>query len=681
MTIIITGASVRLACLLVALFISARAVADDANPFDAPVVNARPRVFLRQDGGFDGLTLAKLRARVALPEFAGVRERMLAAPTGRALAWLLDGKAADRDAAIAALKKMNGSGKSWSDRGHTLVQMAALFDWLYPELDGPTRSQVVSAIEREADAAARAVERGEAPFFYSRTPGALAGLAVAGLALHGDSPKAAGYLKTFRRYGVDEYFKSCEWVGGAATGATYTLFYTYYDLPGICAAWWSATGQNPAPGIRKNQGGWLDGIVRFYLWSMRPGFAFTDINDLYRDVWSSGDQFCRGLDMASSVTRDGRGLSWARRWQARFGPALYRPIYAADLLLFRDPSIAARPLSDLPHAELFGRESCGYGFFRSDWPADDKPDTATHVFFRLGDPMDVHGGIAAGEFQVFRHAPLAARGGRYGNYDSPPDQYHRNAVSANVVLFTDPADADDRGDQNTRKGLKSDHATWDQWLKIRERNGLDVATITDWQAKPGEARCRADLTRTNAGAKCKTWQREFVWLADRHLVVLDVVEAARPDVTRRWQLHLPAAPQVKDGVLTVANRAPEQKWPDPSLRPAQREGALFCRTLLPKDYTLLVHADGNAAATDRAGQGVPDAQPNAYHQKFGKVVAQIDPGTVSPRTIFLHVLTAVDASDAATPPMASWRLLRPGVIEVKVDGAATTMAVPEWFEG
>src|SRR5206468_2345658 len=161
-------------------------------------------------------------------------------------------------------------------------------------------------------------------------------------------------------------------------GATYTLSYTYFDLPALCAAWWSATGRNPADWIRANQGDWLGRMVRFELWYMRPGFAFTNLNDQFRGDWDSHDEFCQGLDLAAYVTRDGHGRAWSNRWLGRFGPALYHPEYA--------------------------------------------------------------------------------------------DQYHRNAASANVVLFTDPDKPDDRGDQNTRKGLKTDHATWDQWLKIRERN-------------------------------------------------------------------------------------------------------------------------------------------------------------------------------------------------------------------
>ncbi|MHC4177305.1 MAG: hypothetical protein ACYSWU_07355, partial [Planctomycetota bacterium] len=563
-------------CALVVLSflpgVIARAAEED--PFQAQVLSVRPRVFLRSDS-FEGLTIEKLRASLKEPEFAGVREKWRARPMGRGLLWMLDGRKEDLDAAVAGLKRMDARGGTWSDRGLKLVRLAALFDWLYKDLDESTRRETIVKIEQGADAAVAHVRGGRAPFFYSRTPGALAGLCVAGLALDGVSNKAEGYLRAFRGFGPGEYFKAYRWVDGAATGATYTLYYTYVDLPSICAAWWSATDRNPADWIHNQQGDWLDGIVRFYLWYMRPGFAFTDINDQYRGNWQSHDQFCQGLDIASYVTRNGYGRAWSRRWAGRFGPALYHPAYGHNLV-FRDTTLTPKPLTDLPLAELFGRESCGYGFFRSEWPKEGQPDEATHVFFRCGDPMNVHGGVAAGEFQVFKHAPLAARSGRYSSYDSPPDQYHRNCISANVVLFTDRAIPKDRGDQNSRRGLKTDHKTWAQWLEIRERNRLDVARITNWQVRQGEARCRADLTKTNLGAKCRQWIREFVWLAGKHLIVLDIIETTKPEIRRQWQLHGTSRPDVGDRVLTLTNRAPRMNWADPALKPKNQEGRLFC---------------------------------------------------------------------------------------------------------
>ena len=661
---------------LVTLLPAAIARAADENPFQGQVLDVRPRIFLRGDS-FEGLTIDRLRDRLKEPEFAGVRAKWRSRPLGRGLLWLIDGRQEDLEGAVAGLQRMDAGGGSWSDRGLKLLRLAALFDWLYEDLDESARRAMIAKIEQSADAAVAHVRGGKAPFFYSRTPGALAGLCVAGLALDGVSDKAAGYLDTFRQFGVKEYFKAYQWVDGAATGATYTMSYTYVDLPAICAAWWSATDRNPADWIRTQQGDWLDDIVRFYLWYLRPGFAFTDINDQYRGDWQTHDQFCQGLDIASYVTRSGYGRAWSQRWAGRFGSALYHPEYGHNLM-FRDAELDAKPLTDLPRAALFGRESCGYGFFRSEWPGEGRPDTATHVFFRCGDPMNVHGGVAAGEFQVFKYAPLAARGGRYSSYDSPPDQYHRNCISANVVLFTDPAVADDRGDQHSRRGLKWDHKTWAQWLEIRARNRLDVAQITDWQVREGQARCRANLTRTNPDTKCKEWIREFVWLDGGHLVVLDIVESARADIRRQWQLHSTNRPEVGNRVLTLTNQTPDLKWSEPGLKPANQEARLFCRTLIPNDYRVILHGDGKAAAYDSLGKPLGPAEGNRYHRDYGRHVAQIDPGNRSERTIFLHVLTATDARESA-PPSASYRISRPGQIEVTVEEVTASLAVPDWF--
>jgi hypothetical protein len=655
---------------------TAAAPATEGNSFDAEVLDVRPRVFLR-NGPFEGLTIEKLRTRIDEPEYAGVRKKWRARPMGRALRWMLDGRQDDFDAAVAGLERMDAAGGTWSDRGLALVRLATLFDWLYEDLDEPTRRETIQKIEQAADAAARHVRGGHAPFFYSRTPSALAGLCVAGLALSGVSNKAEGHLQAFRKYGVDEYFKAYGWVDGAATGATYTLYYTYTALPTICAAWWSATDHNPADWIRSEQEDWLDGIVRFYLWYMRPGFAFTNINDQFRGNWQSHDEFCQGLDIASYVTRNGHGRAWSERWFGRFGRDLYHPAYAHNFV-FRDTTLSRSPLTALPLAELFGRDSCGYGFFRSDWPKDNQPDSATHVFFRCGDPMDVHGGVAAGEFQVFKYAPLAARSGRYSSYDSPPDQYHRNCISTNVVLFTDPADPDDRGDQNTRRGLKTDHKTWEEWMRIRQRNQMDVARIIDWQAGPTEARCRADLTDTNSDEKCQQWIREFVWLANKHLVVLDIVQTPTPEIRRQWQLHAASRPDVGDRLLTIANRSPEQNWADPALKPKSDEGRLFCQTLLPRQYRLILHNEGKAEAFDPTGKPLGPVDGNAYHQQYGQKVVQINPGNMRTKTVFLHVLTAVKTTELI-PPKATYRVDKHGQIELTVDGAKTSLVVPKWF--
>ena len=651
------------------------------SPFDLPITDERPRVFIRAHGtaGYEGLTVGRLRERSHHPEYARRRYKMKRTPLGRALEWLIDGKRADLDASVAGLKKMGWTGGNVSDRGMSVVRLAALYDWVRTELDEPTRKEVASRIEAGADYCVRLIENGESPFYYSRMPGALAAVTVAGIALKGDSPRAEGYLKLARTWGPRELFKSFEWVDGAATGGRYTFYYTYVDVGHLLAAWWSATGRNPAPWLRRRQGDWPGKMVRFHLWYLRPGISWTDCNDQRMGNWNVKDQYAQALDLLTYVTGDGLGRELSIRWNQLCGVKLYHTAYIHNFI-FWDPTVRPQPWTDLPRAEVFGRESCGYVFFRSTWPKPGEPDTATHVYFRAGDPMNVHGSVTAGQFQIFKHAPLAARSSLYTHpYDCEKDQYHRNAISTNVVLFTDPKVAGDRGDQRTRNGLKWNHGTWDAWLEIRREAGLDVARITDWRVGGREARCRVDLSKANPASKCRTWIRELVWLGYKHLVVLDVVEAARSDIRRTWQLHAEAPPAIGDRLVRVVNRPPDRKSiVADDYQEVRREGTLFCRTLLPRDYLLVVQRGAAAKAFRPNGSAAGAGTPNAYHQTHGKHVVQIDAGSGGTRTVFLHVLSAVDGSVTAAPK-ASCRVIAGGKIEVTVDGLTTELTVPAGF--
>jgi len=158
---------------------------------------------------------------------------------------------------------------------------------------------------------------------------------------------------------------------------------------------------------------------------------------------------------------------------------------------------------------------------------------------------------------------------------------------------------------------------------------------------------------------------------------LDVVETARPDIVRRWQLHLPSRPELGERTLSVTNRPPDRNWAQPQLRPRNEQARLFCQTLLPREYTLLLYAEGKAEGFDPAGKSKTAPASNEQHLKFGRVVAQIEPAATGARTIFLHVLTASDA-DAAKAPQTACRLAAPGKLIVSVDGQTVELAVPDW---
>ncbi len=85
------------------------------NPFQAPILDVRPRVFIRR-GVFDGLTVAKLREAAGQQEFAPIRAKWKRRPLGQAIEWMITENRESMEAAITGLKKMQVGDGSWTNR-------------------------------------------------------------------------------------------------------------------------------------------------------------------------------------------------------------------------------------------------------------------------------------------------------------------------------------------------------------------------------------------------------------------------------------------------------------------------------------------------------------------------------------------------------------------------------------
>jgi hypothetical protein len=162
------------------------------------------------------------------------------------------------------------------------------------------------------------------------------------------------------------------------------------------------------------------------------------------------------------------------------------------------------------------------------------------------------------------------------------------------------------------------------------------------------------------------------------LIVLDIVEVASPEIKAQWQLHCPTKPQIGDHQVTVANSPPKRTWANPTLLPASEGAKLFCQTLAPRDYTLLLHADGKAQAFGTNGRSRGICEANPFHREFGGNVVQIEATDKALTMVFLHVLTAAEESQT-DPPEIAIQLIDPGEVELKVDGRKTILTVPKGF--
>ena len=587
-------------CSVMALTVSAAAAAD------APVARAlpftvraeRPRVFVRATE-WRGPNVPQMREWFTLPEY---KKRGIDATNKDGtkrwadLHWLVYGDREAGKAAIARLVKRKIGGRSPSYSGKSAEFMAARYDWLrtHPDFTPKQRAVVVAELEKWGDYFSRYIRNGTA-FLYSRFPGAISGLGCIGLALYGDSPKAEGYVKLAYE-SLLEYGRARAWEGGGTAGGTYSLYHAFPDLGRVVCAFESATDAGLVAYIRDKQDNWLERQIVWQAWYTFPSGYFLKQDD----VWNNRDhqQFRMNLDILGNLLDNGYARTQADAIYKRYGTKDYYGGYVIDFFVFNDPGVKPTPLADLGRAELFGRDSHGYVFFRSGWTMDD-----TVIFFKCGEGLDVHNHKGTGGFQIWRRRSLAPRGGKYYHGSKGASTWHNNTM---VFISAD------HGGSHLNTEMKTDvKLDFDAFLARKKRRGIEAAGILDYQVKDAFARVRGDLT----GAVRKnvdSWTRELVFLGYRYLIVLDRVTTKPKPVKKQWLLHL-AGEYTVDGTLAQTTVG---------------GSTLFCRTLLPE-------------------------KPVITGEKKGDVyrVTVAAPDDTARTATFLHVLYAADAT-AAMPRAA-----------------------------
>ena len=244
-----------------------------------------------------------------------------------------------------------------SYRGIAVAQLAAAYDWLHDQMSADTRDAVKAELEKQGMDLVKFCRNGSSPIYYSRYPGAVLGIVTAGLALHGDSPKAEEMLAFFRTWGVNEYFRGQQWIDGAAIGGNYDYMDIYQAISHIAGAWWSGTGENLVDWATANQGDWLNKLLLFELWAILPDNRFYKTGDMWGgDSYFARVQYQMPLDILTRMTRSGHGRTKQMLMNELMGPGNYHGSTAFIFFIYQDPTIEAKPLSDLATAAVWAPE-------------------------------------------------------------------------------------------------------------------------------------------------------------------------------------------------------------------------------------------------------------------------------------------------------------------------------------
>jgi hypothetical protein len=295
-----------------------------------------------------------------------------------------------------------------------------------------------------------------------------------------------------------------------------------------------------------------------------------------------------------------------------------------------DPSIQPTPPDFLPLAYLFG--GAGHVYARSAW----SDPNATWAFFGAGPQFAGHSRDDEGHFLISRKGAVVSRQGGQGSNDE--DCYSGGSLIFNLVTIFDPKEKFRRDRRNENDGGLLRHVyEGGPWPRERGR-------ITAFENAKDYAYASADLTKGYSDQKAKEVTRQFLYLRGprEFFVILDRVEALKPEFARHFFLHVPTEPEKRDGGLRWLS-LPEADG-DPRVLSTGRSRA-FLRTLLPENAEVVLRGGPGKEAWGHPLE--PAAQYN--HEAPGRTRPPVcpwrievgDPGKGA-RTLFLHVLELVD---------------------------------------
>jgi len=550
-----------------------------------PVVREeRPRLFFREKAWDGGLSLQKLKEWAERPEYrqhipdlerrhSVQNDALLHLIRGdeAALKRALDGYTYQRkgkEVKAAGMKDWvvpKKAGDSPSYTGIALTAKAAAYDWLHdhPDFKGH-RANAIQHLEWWGDYFKKYLSPGVVPF-YSRNSGALAGLTAVGLALHGDSDKAAGYLAHAQKYLKENMGTIREMEDGATGGGTYGYVHQFVDLAHVAAMWRSATDWDAAAWIKENQGNWLERQMLWQIYSTYPpGWLWKE-----GDIWSGShrdkNEHATQIDCITYLYNNGVGRTWSDLMRKRWGKSVYYHSKAWLFYMNNHPEITPKPLDTLPRCEVFSPKLHGFVCWRDTWH-----DDATIVHFKCGENVDHHGTWDTGKFTIWRKGPLAIKSGAYeGGYKGQFHHYYKLPYSANCVIFY----SDKKLGWQPGMPDGDGHTSWKDWKAWRDKKLRRpfAGRLLKHDVTDDYAYAAADLSGATHPTGSK-WIRELLFLGYRHLVVLDRVKPGE-GTTTKWLLQSMNPAKIDKGskVVTIDNG----------------KAVLYSQTLLPAKVDLV----------------------------------------------------------------------------------------------
>jgi hypothetical protein len=377
----------------------------------------------------------------------------------------------------------------------------------------------------------------------------------------------------------------------------------------------TATGKRAIAGID------LVELIRrtgyWHVYGMRPDNKFLLYGDIYQGVLIDYFFRAQAMDYYARITGDPYLQAFALHGHKNASRPYHNRYRWVAALAFdpRQPLPAGSTVDDplagfqaLPRAELFGAGAYNLGVFRGGWSSD-----STMISFRAGAIQVHHAHYDAGNFTIYKEAPLAVLSGAYSSFGSDHRQdYYIRSVAANCPLILVPGERlatryhYDRpnvssGGQRVVFPGGSDVGSTAEWRR-RSQAGQELAAgrLTGFSHQPGcLGYIAADLTCAynstffrypDQAAKLRRAARALVYLPGQDvLLVYDRIAATSAGYQKKWLLHCQARPECANTSLLRGTREDGiLETPDKDLKVVNGKGVLAMRALLPDESRWLL---------------------------------------------------------------------------------------------
>ena len=322
-----------------------------------------------------------------------------------------------------------------------------------------------------------------------------------------------------------------------------------------------------------------------------------------------------------------------------------------EFLIFNDPDLWGKPLSELPQTKYFGSPQ-GAMIARTGWNDGlDSPDAMAYM--KINEVWFAnHHHLDAGHFQLYYKGILANDSGRYQGYGTDQDMaYNKRSIAHNTITVYDPNEVGGYYNMKTNDGGQEvkegggEHSHIDYFLKGGNETGkVEGHEFGPDPLEPDYSYLKGDITKAYNASKMEDYERSFMFLDLKNdtnpaaLVVFDRVRSSNKSFKKAWLLHGPTEPEV-NGNRTVF-RNTENGY----------NGKMTVDTLLPKaDNTEIKTIGGpgqEAWVVDKNYSAGTELDMSKAHESDGWRI-EVSPKAAEKQDYFLNVLQVGDAEPDA----------------------------------